>query len=76
MLEKPYSWFYHTQVGGESGMWKYKDMKYGENSLPNSHMGSAELRWHEFAEDLIHIVLVFSPSALPNPKSIVQQWNY
>jgi len=48
-------------------------MKYGENSLPKSHKGSAELRWHEFAEDLISIVLVFSPSALPNPKSIVQQ---
>lgn len=33
-------------------------------------MGRAELRWHESA-DLISLVLVFCPSALPNPKLTV-----
>ena len=46
-------------------MWKYKAMKYGEKSLPNSNVGSAELGEHESAEGLINPVFVFSPSALP-----------
>lgn len=37
MLEKPYSWFYYTQVGGRVVCENTTIWNVGENSLPKSH---------------------------------------